>query len=172
MSKSNKSAAKALLAGAAGGLLGTLALDLFQKFALESTRKAENGPQTYTHQQQDQIQNYEQAHTATAESLAQAAGASLSPKQRKAAAPATHYLFGTVCGAAYGLLAEYWPPATLGFGTAFGISLQIGATESILPALGLMPSPLDTPPPLHLGGIAVHSVYGAATEATRRLLRS
>ncbi len=174
MSRSSKSAWKGLLAGAAGGLAATLVLDGFGKASLEATRKVEDaagGPHTYTHQQEEQFQNFERAHIGTVENIAQATGASLTERQKKLAAPATHYLFGTLAGAAYGLLAEYWPSARFGFGTAFGISLQLGATEGVLPALGLMPSPLDTPLFLHAGGFASHAVYGASTEGVRRLVR-
>ena len=106
------------------------------------------------------------------ERLAQATGVgSLTPGQKKVAAPATHYLFGALCGGAYGVLAEYWKPASFGFGTAFGVSLFLGASEAVLPSLELLPGPQDTPPLLHAGGLAAHAVYGASTEGLRRVLR-
>lgn len=172
---SNRSAFRGLLAGAIGGAVATIAMDLFQEASLETTRKAEDisaNDHRYTKQQEDQLTHYEEVHVRTATFLAQATVKQpLTAKQRKTAAPLTHYAFGTLCGGVYGLLAEYWHPATFGFGTAFGTSLFLGASESVLPALGLMPAPTETPAALHAGGFAAHALYGAATESVRRLIR-
>ncbi len=162
---------KGLLAGAVGGLLGTLALDLFQQAALSATRKAEDAvdaDHTYSRQQEQQIKGFERAHADTADALT---GGHLSHDQRKVAAPLTHYAFGMLCGGAYGLVAEYVPAATAGFGTAFGSALFLAAQEGAVPALGLSPTPEKIPAILHVGGLTAHSVYGATTEGTRLLLR-
>ncbi len=169
------SVVKGLLAGAIGGLLATAAMDAVQKIALEGTRKAEDlrgGDHSLTEQQEGQLGNYEKAHAETVATLSQSAGRGTpSPSQQKVAAPATHYLFGALCGGVYGAIAEYWRPVTFGYGTAFGASLFLGASETVLPALDLLPTPGDTPPLLHAGGLAAHAVYGASTEGIRRLVR-
>lgn len=162
---------KGLLAGAVGGLLGTLALDLFQQGAMVATRKGEDAADadhTFSRQQQEQIKGFERAHADAADALT---GGNLSHAQRKAAAPITHYAFGTLCGAAYGVLAEYVPATTSGFGTAFGSALFLAAQEGVAPALGLSPAPTKIPALLHAGGLSAHAVYGVTTEATRVLLR-
>ncbi len=173
--KRNSSAGKGFMAGAIGGLVATLAMDAFQKLSLEGTRKAEDlaeSGHTLTRQQEMQLGSYERAHAETAEQVARAAGyGGLSRGQKQVAAPATHYVFGALCGGVYGALVEYWRPASFGFGTAFGISLFLGASEAVLPTLELLPTPTDTPPMLHVGGLAAHAVYGAGTEGLRRLIR-
>ncbi len=165
---------KGLLAGAIGGLLSTVAMDAFQAASIAGTRKAEDLADTEhsaSRQQKKQLRVYEYAHEDTAEGFAAIAGARLTRKQRKAAAPVTHYLFGALTGGVYGWVTEYVPPITAGFGTAFGASLFLGASEAVLPALGMLPSPGKTPPLLHAGGLLAHAVYGASTEGVRRLVR-
>lgn len=166
---------KGFVAGTVGGLVATFGMDLFQKIALEGTRKAEDvagSGHPLTRQQEAQLGRYEQAHIETADRLAGAiADGGLSTSQQKVAAPAMHYAFGALCGGVYGLLAEYWRPVTFGYGTAFGVSLFAGASEAVLPALNLLPTPAETPALLHGGGLAAHAVYGAGTEGMRRLIR-
>ncbi|RRA48194.1 DUF1440 domain-containing protein [Acidipila sp. EB88] len=173
--RASNTVGKGFVAGAVGGLIATVAMDAFQKLSLEATRKAEDvaeGGHRYTRQQETQLSGYQQAHEDTAERLVQAVGGgSLTRAQKQVAAPATHYIFGALCGGVYGMLAERWKPASFGFGTAFGVSLFLGASEAVLPSLELVPSPLETPPLLHVGGLAAHAVYGATTEGVRRLVR-
>ncbi len=103
--------------------------------------------------------------------MAGAAGVTLSPSQKAKAAPVTEYVFGIVCGGVYGMIAEYVPLATAGFGTTYGAVLFTGASEVVLPALGMVPLPQDRTPVQHLGGLSGNIVYGAVTEGVRRLLR-
>ncbi len=171
---SRASAWKGFAAGAAGGLLATVVMDAFQKASIESTRateKAAGSGQRLTEEQEQQLGNYEKAHSQVVDRVADAAGASLTASQKKVAAPATHYIFGALAGGVYGLLAEYWKPATFGFGTAFGASLYLGASEAVLPSLDLLPTPAETPAFLHVGGLLAHAVYGASTEGVRLLVR-
>ena len=51
-----------------------------------------------------------------------------------------HFTFSILMGAAYGLLAEVLPIVTLGMGVAFGLAIQIGAHEVIMPWIGLTPA--------------------------------
>ncbi len=165
---------KGLLAGAIGGLLSTVVMDAFQTASIAGTRKAEDladAGHGASRQQKKQLRVYEYAHEDTAEGFAAIAGARLTRGQKKAAAPVTHYLFGALAGGVYGWLAEYVPPITAGFGTAFGASLFLAGSETVLPALGVLPSPGKTPPLLHAGGLVAHAVYGASTEGLRRLVR-
>ncbi len=170
-----RSAWKGFAAGAIGGALGTLVLNVFQKGSLIGTKTIEdkvgNG-RTYAKQQQELLESFEKAHTQTAEAVAGAAGFRLSSAQRKNAAPVTEYAFGILCGGVYGLTAEYLPTATAGFGTTYGAVLFTGASEVVLPALGMVAPPKNRTPIQHLGGLSGNVVYGAVTEGVRRLLRS
>ncbi len=51
-----------------------------------------------------------------------------------------HFAFSVLMGAAYGLLAEILPIVTVGMGVAFGLAIQIGAHELIMPWMGLTPA--------------------------------
>ena len=166
---------KGFLAGALGGVIGTLALDLFKQALEKSTRAAENTAQrapVLAGQQARQTINYHHAHAETAQSITRAAtGRSLTPQAKLIATPLTHYAFGALCAGVYGILAEYHPTLTAGHGTAFGVSLFLASNELALPALGLLPPAAETPAILHTEGIASHALYGAVAESTRSLLR-
>lgn len=169
-----RSAWKGFLAGAVGGAVGTVVLNVFQKGSLLGTKAIEDkvgGGHAYTKQQEELLEGFDKAHTQTAEAVAGAAGMTLTTAQKKKAAPMTEYAFGILCGGVYGLIAEYVPQATAGFGTTYGATLFAGASEVVLPALGMVPMPQERTPVQHLGGLTGNVVYGAVTEGVRRALR-
>ena len=169
-----RSAWKGFAAGAIGGAVGTLVLNVFQKESLAGTKAVEDKVgygHTYTKQQEELLQGFDKAHMQTVEVVAGAAGVRLSSAQKKNAVPVTEYAFGILCGGVYGLLAEFVPQATAGFGTTYGAVLFTGASEVVLPALGLVAPPQERTPIQHLGGLSGNVVYGAVTEGIRRLLR-
>ena len=174
MTQSFNSIPKGLLAGFIGGAVGTLVLNLFQTASLKGTEAAEkqigNG-QKYTKEQEGLLKGYEKAHTITAVQAAGAVGVKLSRTQRRNSPQVVEYAFGTLCGGIYGALAEVIPEVTTGFGTIYGATLFTGASEIVIPALGWIDSPAKRTPVQHLGGLAGNVVYGATTEAVRRLLR-
>ena len=170
-----RSALKGFVAGTVGGLLGTVALDLFKQALEKGSRKAENAAgraPVLAGQQARQTINYHLAHAQAAEFLAEAAGTSLSKGQRITATPITHFAFGALCGGVYGLLAEYHRGITFGAGTAFGTSLFAVTNEAVLPALGMLPPAFRSPAILHVEGFASHAIYGAVTEGLRTLVRN
>ena len=161
---------KGALAGAAGGALGTLVLNLFQKASLEGTREAENhwaDGHKYIKQQQQLLDSFEQAHIATAEAVV----GQVPHRRRERTAMEVEFAFGIVCSAFYGAAAEYLPAATTGFGSMYGAVLFTGASELLLPAIHFVPSPVNRTPIQHLGGLAGNVVYGLTTEAVRHLTR-
>ena len=100
-----------------------------------------------------------------------ATGEYFAKEDKEAAGNAVHYLFGALLGGAYGLLAEYRPEVTKGFGTAFGAA-SAAFDELGVPAAGLSGPPTDFPAATHAYGLASHIVFGGVTEATRRLVRA
>ena len=171
----SRSALKGFMAGAIGGALGTLVLNVFQKASLEGTRVAEKkiaGTTKYTQQQEKLLENFEKAHNETAEEAARAVGIDFSAEQHPRAAMITEFAFGILCAGVYGALAEFVPSVTAGFGTVYGSVLFAGASEVVLPAIGFVPSPAARTPVQHVGGWSGNVVYGASTEGVRRLLRS
>ncbi len=170
-----RSAWKGFAAGAIGGALGTLVLNVFQKGSLLGTRHIENkldNGYTYTQQQEALLQGFEKAHTQTGLAIAGALSLPLSSAQKEKVAPVVEYAFGILCGGVYGLIAEYLPAATAGFGTTYGAVLFGGASEVVLPALGMVAMPQDRTPVQHFGGLSGNVVYGAVTEGVRRVLRA
>ena len=82
-----------------------------------------------------------------------------------------HYTFSATTGMVYGALAELTPAATIGFGLPFGAAVWAIADEAMVPLFGLSKPPTEYPLSKHLYSLASHLVYGATTEATRRLVR-
>lgn len=168
--KQKRSMVKGALAGALGGVLGTIVLNLVQKGSLEGTRKAEDLAKTdhrYTEEQEQLLGMFEKAHVKTAEAM----GTSVPADKREPVSMGVEFAFGVICAAAYGALAEYLPPVTVGFGSVYGAVLFTGASELVLPAIHFVPSPKARTAVQHLGGLSGNVVYGITTEAARRLLR-
>ncbi len=84
---------------------------------------------------------------------------------------AIHYTLGAVLGVAYGMTAEVRPEVTAGGGTLFGTGVAGLLDEAAVPAVGLGTAPWQTPLSEHAYTLGSHLVFGAAAEATRRLVR-
>lgn len=89
---------------------------------------------------------------------------------REQAGQAVHYLVGGVLGGIYGVLAEYKPEASAGFGTAYGIATSALLDEGVVPATGLTPPPTETSLVTHMYGTASHLVFGWVLESVRTLI--
>ena len=167
--------AKGLLAGAAAGLIAAWAMNQFQAAWSKASEQLKSGEQksqsqnSQSHEREDKHEEKEDATMKAAGKLAQPAlGRNLSKQEKKKAGPIVHYLFGTIAGAAYGLVGEYLPMARVGFGTVFGATLFLLADELAVPALGLSGSATEAPLSSHLYGLSSHLVYGASAEGIRR----
>lgn len=174
MARKRPNAVLGFLAGALGGAVGTLVLNVFQGASLKGTEALEQHTPLgyrYSREQRGLQRTFEQAHMHTAEVVANAVGVELSYAQKQASAPLAEYAFGILCGGVYGALAEYVPQVKLGFGTVYGGVLFTGASEVVLPAIGFVPPPQDRTATQHVGGLAGNVVYGAVTEGIRTLLR-
>ena len=149
---------RGLAAGIAAGLVASLAMNLFQKAwaAALPMPGDEDDPATVKAAQRV-------SRAATGEYFAN--------ENKEAAGEAIHYLFGAVLGGAYGLLAEYRPEVTKGYGTLFGLGSAV-FDEVAVPAAGLSKSPTDFPAATHAYALASHIVFGGVTEATRQAVRA
>jgi putative membrane protein len=96
------------------------------------------------------------------------AGHSLSKPAQKIAMQGIHYGFGAITGAAYGAAAAVFPKVTTGYGSLFGVTLQLLTHESLVPAAGLDVPALRQPLREHTSEFFTHIVYGVTTEAVRR----
>jgi uncharacterized membrane protein YagU involved in acid resistance len=84
---------------------------------------------------------------------------------------AIHYTFGALAGSAYGALAETFPAATAGMGTAAGAGLYLASHGSTLPLLRIQASPWRLPRAAFVWEFTSHLLFGAALEVGRRGMR-
>ena len=92
--------------------------------------------------------------------------------QRETACSVAHYAFGATVGATYGVLAEFAPAVTAGYGSAFGAMIWLGSHAIVVPALGLSPPVWQSRGKSEAAEFVAHLVYGASAESLRSGLRS
>ena len=174
---------KGVLIGALAGLAGGLVMNQFQNLWSKLTaddRHSEHAhpPRQYAGQQQleGEQKSAEEEEPATVKAAeAIACGVfdhELTKDERRIAGPVMHYGLSAGAGMTYGALAELTPMATIGFGVPFGTAVWAIADETMVPLFGLSKPPSQYPLSKHLYSLASHFVYGATTEAARRLLRN
>ncbi|UYY57921.1 DUF1440 domain-containing protein [Sphingomonas sp. S2-65] len=147
-----------LAAGVAAGLVASAAMSAFQAQAQKLLP--------------DQGGGGEDPATVQAADVASEAivGDPVPDPYRERAGQAVHYLVGGVLGGIYGVLAEYKPEASAGFGTAYGIATSALLDEGAVPAAGLAPPPTETSLVSHVYGTASHLVFGWVLESVRTLI--
>ena len=98
-------------------------------------------------------------------------GRGLAESQTERAAMGVHWAFSLGVGAVYGVVAEFAPAATAGYGTVFGLGVWAASHESSLPALGLTPPLGEVPASEQAIECVSHAAFGAAVELVRRTVR-
>jgi uncharacterized membrane protein YagU involved in acid resistance len=164
---------KDVVAGAVGGLAGTLAMNYAQRvWTLVSDRnppRSAAGPHD-ARDWQERTEN-QNSNEIAAQMLATATiDRRLSERELSVAASLIHFSFGAAVGAVYGAWIGTFPRDRHS-GTALGATLWLTADEIAMPVLGLSRSTLQRPLEMHSQSFASHLVYGAVTERTRRLVR-
>lgn len=144
-----------LMAGIAAGVVASAAMAAFQAHASKPVDDGDDDPAT--------IKAADLASTA-------ATGEPVPDAYREAAGQSVHYVVGAVLGGIYGVITEYRPEASAGFGGAYGLVTSALLDEAAVPALGLAPAPQDTPAATHAYGVASHLVFGLVLEGVRRLI--
>jgi putative membrane protein len=158
---------KGALAGAAAGLVASWVMNEFQGLWSAVAKAGEDRKEDDEPEEDD-----EPATTKAADLAAETVTGEPVPEPlRKYADAVVHYTTGAMVGAVYGALAEVWPGITKGRGAAYGGMVAVGLDEGVVPALGLGPGPLETPPETHAYGFSSHFVFGWALEAARRFVR-
>ena len=89
---------------------------------------------------------------------------------RKVSVQIFHYAFGSAAGAVYGLLAEFFPLVTIGWGVGFGVALLLATHESLVPLLGGSVAPWKLPGQEQISELFTHGIFGATVETLRRWL--
>jgi hypothetical protein len=153
------SAAKSLIAGAAAGAAGALAMGLFERLLMKRRSQA-----SADHHQRGRGKP---PTTKAAEKIA----GKLSRDAGRAADPLMHYAMGVFAGAMFGLAAERTDKVTAAAGLPYGVSIWLTADEMAAPALKLAPSPEKTSLRGHLESLVGHLIFGATVNAVHRILR-
>ncbi len=149
--KAGRSLAKGLIAGLVAGLVAT---------AAKSCVEAVFPPRVHGEPEPPE---------ALAEKIA---GHHLDRKTRTAAGTAIHWGFGAAVGAAYGVLAEYYPAATEKQGATFGLTLMTLTHETSLPAMELAEPAEEQSFRERSSEATSHLVYGLVAERVRSIVRS
>lgn len=153
-SPADRSVVKGLVAGIAAGAVATAAKSLAERLYPPRTEGQPEPPDLL------------------ADKLAEeATGHGLDPDSKAIASETIHWVFGVTAGAAYGVLAEFFPAATSRQGVSFGMTLMALTHESALPAFGLSEPPGDQTPREKTSEMATHMVYGLVAETVRRTVR-
>jgi putative membrane protein len=147
------------VAGLAGGLVASFAMDLAQRLLSSLQPSNGGGGEPATEQAANQVAQV-------------TSGSPVPDAQKSLAGQAVHYGFGALLGLGYGVTSELWPRVTSGWGSAFGIGSALLFDEAGVPAAGLGQAPWKASASTHLYTLASHLVFGTATEGTRRLVRS
>ena len=170
-SANNGQVVKNIVAGVAGGLVASWAMERFQQ-ALGRISE-EMGGATGGGGQQHRKPESEPATYLAADAVTQTVtGKHLSGEEKPRGGALVHYAFGAAVGAAYGAAAARSEDVTAWAGLPFGATVWLVADEIGVPLSGLSKAPTEFPPSSHASAFATHLVYGATTEAVRKILMS
>jgi putative membrane protein len=167
-----KSTVTGALAGALGGLAGTLAMNYAQRLwtlAADDHPPASAAGKHDARDWQERTEN-QNSNELAAQAIARAVlGRRLRDEELPIAAAAVHFSFGAAVGALYGAYAS--SPSRRRSGVALGTVLWLTADEIAMPLMGLSDSTTERPAEKHLQSLAAHWVYGFVTEHVQRLSR-
>jgi putative membrane protein len=147
---SQKSIWKGLLAGVAAGLVATAAKTFAEKMYPPRIHGEPEPPELLANK---------------------LAGHRLFGAEKTQASEAIHWGFGAAAGAAYGVLAEFYPAATAQEGAAFGLTLLTLTHQTALPAMGLSAQPEDQSEREQSSETATHILFGVVAERVRSFVR-
>jgi uncharacterized membrane protein YagU involved in acid resistance len=162
----HRSVWKGMVAGLAGGLAASWAMNQFQAGMKKVT---EGNGQQKGEQREGGGDATVKAASAMSETVAHH---QLTHDEKKVAGPVVHYVFGSTIGALYGAAAEFSPMTAKGWGVPFGAAVFVGADEIGVPLAGLSEPPQEVPASTHASALAAHLVYGATTDGVRRIVRA
>ncbi len=170
---------RAALAGVAGGLLGSLAMDVFARAmrAANGGREA-SGAAPGSDRDGRGVQPPQAEHHAEDDAPSRVGaiafravtGRPPGRRTRVRLGTAAHYGFGAAAGLLYALASRRLPALRAGGGTVYGTLVWALADEGAIPALGLSRGPRALAPGVHLYALGGHWAYGATVECVRRAL--
>ena len=156
-------------AGLAGGLVAAFAMERFQR-ALGRISPDLGGARGGGGQQYRTPQSEPSTYGAADAIARGTTGHGIPNAEKPAAGAAIHYAFGGAVGAIYGAAAARTPEITAWGGVPFGATVWLIADEMGMPVTGLAKPPTAYPVQDHATSLASHLLYGATTDAVRRLV--
>lgn len=150
VSRRSRSIAKGVIAGLLGGIVATAAKSAVEDLYPPKRRQEQEpaGPLSYKSE-----------------------GTSITVLRRPGAQKTAHWALGAATGAAYGAVAEFYPPATAKLGASFGTALIALNHDTRLAAVGLAAKPEAQTRRERTSELASNIVYGVVTETVRRIVR-
>ena len=169
--RANGAVVRGVIAGALGGLAGTLAMNHAQR---QWTLAVDGQPPASAAGKHDARDWQERSEGQNSNELAAQAVAdatierALTRREMSLAAPLVHFGFGALAGALYGAYAA--THARPRSGLEFGMAVWLAADEIAMPLAGLSKATFKRPFEMHLQAFVAHLVYGAVTERVRRMV--
>ena len=141
-----------LLLGALAGFAATAPMSLAMKLM---------------HEQLPEHEQYPLPPRAVAMNIAAEAGVreELDEPEREGLTWASHFAYGTACGALYATVAQRTPLPPVVSGMAFGLAVWAGSYLGWLPATGILSPATEHPARRNALMIGAHLVWGAAAGA-------
>lgn len=161
---------RGIVAGLAGGLVGSWAMSECQKLWRLNPR--DNQAHAERSKRRQPKRNVEQAAVSR---LAVTLAAEFfhddtTSQQEKAAGLTIHYILGAAMGTVYGAVGENTSQITAGTGLLWGTAIWLVGDETVVPLIGLSKPLGDYPFSEQLQTLASHLVYGLTNELTRRFV--
>ena len=170
-----RSVAKGVAAGIAGGLVASWTMNQFQAAwskVVAGYSSPSAGGKEDARDWQERSEGINATEIAAQRAATHTIERRLTRDELAVAAPLVHYGFGAAMGALYGGLAEMMPAVRACAGTGYGTAVWVGADEIAMPLLGLADPEADRPAEMHAQAFASHLVYGLTLELVRRALRA
>ena len=169
---------KGVLAGAAGGLVGTLRMGalpaMIERAAGAVGLVDPDANERPTRRGEEPFGDAAQAKAErdVAGGVVQSVQARpATPRERRVGGEAAHAITGVVAGAVYGAAAEYAPALKRGYGVPLGLTLYLLGRQATLPLVQLAPPPTQQSRSDLAMGLLSHLAYGVVCEAVRGKLR-
>ncbi len=176
---------KGVLAGAAGGFVGSLRMGrmvtLWNKMngKLEDANSHRLNPVVEKQApRNDPLPSYGDRTQAEAEretagaAIETAMGRPATGQEEAIGGAIVHGATGVLAGAIYGGAVELLPVLKKGYGLPLGVGTYLLGRQLGMTATGLSPKPTNQPTSDHLVGLGAHLAYGVFAELTRKALRS
>lgn len=145
-------------AGAAAGVIGTVALDSVDWFLWDR-----EDPASRRHTEEVRPRGEPPADVLVGR-VENALGADVDERTHQKRGAAMHYAIGVVPAVGYALLRNRLPVEGVVRGALFGLGLWLVQDEVLNSATGLGAKPQDYPWQAHARGLAAHLAYGVTTE--------